>query len=121
MISPPKKKRKLWKSDRVPLLPQTESSQERNALGRFSGLRDFLFETVYTSSIAKREDKKAQELLKRLFDYYCRHPEQLPDEYKTAIEEEGVERKVCDYIAGMTDRYAIAVYKNLYIPEVWKA
>jgi len=84
-------------------------------------MRDFLFETVYTSSIAKREDKKAQELLKRLFDYYCRHPEQLPDEYKTAIEEEGVERKVCDYIAGMTDRYAIAVYKNLYIPEVWKA
>ena len=83
-------------------------------------MRNFLFERVYTSSPAKKEDKKAQDLLESLFEHFCRHPEQMPEDYKKTIEEEGVERKVCDYISSMTDRYAINLYQKLHIPEVWK-
>ena len=84
------------------------------------GLREFLFERVYRNPVAKSEESKAQEMLIRLFEYYVRHPEKMPPLYRDNCESEGVERCVCDFIAGMTDRYAIEVYSGLYIPKVWK-
>lgn len=83
-------------------------------------MRAFLGENVYRNSPAKDEEKKAMELLCRLFEYYVKNPEQLPAFYRDHIEAEGVGRMVCDYIAGMTDQYAIATYRSLAIPEVWK-
>ncbi len=83
-------------------------------------LRAFLFENVYRNPIAKSEEVKAQEMLIRLYDYFVRHPERMPDLYRRNCEEESVERCACDFIAGMTDRYAIEVYSDLYIPKVWK-
>lgn len=83
-------------------------------------MRSFLTERVYHNSPAKTEQSKAEELLTRLFEHYVAHPEQMPLFYYKNTETEGVERMVCDYISGMSDRYAIASYRRLFIPEVWK-
>lgn len=83
-------------------------------------LRKFLFENVYTNPIAKSEDNKAQELLARLFEYYVKHPDKMPELYFQNAKKEPVERCVCDFIASMTDRYAIERYTELFIPQVWK-
>ena len=58
-------------------------------------------------------------MLEILFDHFVKNPEKLPETYKRNIDEEGVPRCVCDYISGMTDRYAIDLYTNLFIPQVW--
>lgn len=83
-------------------------------------LRKFLFENVYTNPIAKSEDNKAQELLVRLFEYYVKHPQKMPELYYKNTQSEPVERCVCDFVASMTDRYAIDRYTELFIPQVWK-
>lgn len=82
-------------------------------------LRKFLFETVYTSPVAKGEEGKAKEMLAHLFRHFEEHPEQLPGIYGRNLERDGVKRCVCDYISGMTDRYAIEKYKELFIPRGW--
>ena len=82
-------------------------------------LRAFLFANVYTNSRAKAEEGKAKEMLAQLFDYFSTHPEQMPELYFQNVESEGVGRCVCDFISGMTDRYAIETYKKLFIPKVW--
>lgn len=83
-------------------------------------LRAFLFERVYHDSVAKSEETKAKELLGRLFEYYVAHPEQMDGIYKKELAWEPVERCVCDFLSGMTDRYAIATYNELFIPKVWR-
>ena len=83
-------------------------------------LRKFLFENVYTDPVAKSEDNKAQELLARLFDYYVKHPDEMPALYYNNTKTEPVERCVCDFVSSMTDRYAIERYTELFIPQVWK-
>ena len=83
-------------------------------------LREFLFANVYRNPIAKSEESKAQEMLLRLFEYFVRHPDRMPALYRRNCAEESVERCVCDFISGMTDRYAIEVYSGLYIPKVWR-
>ena len=83
-------------------------------------LRSFLFEAVYRNPLAKSEEGKAKELLARLYEYYVKHPEELTGVYKKELEYEPVERCVCDFISGMTDRYAIETYRRLFIPEVWR-
>ena len=83
-------------------------------------LRDFLFKNVYFNPKAKKEESKAKELLESLYYYYQKDPEKLPDVYKRNIDDEGVDRCVCDFISGMTDRYAIELYRNLFIPKVWE-
>jgi len=83
-------------------------------------LREFLFERVYRNPVAKSEESKAQEMLMRLFEHYVRHPDAMPELYRRNTEIESVERCVCDFLSGMTDRYAIEVYSDLYIPKVWR-
>lgn len=83
-------------------------------------LRSFLKKNVYTDSIAKAEENKAQDLLISLYQYYQERPEQLPPLYRRNLECDGVGRCVCDFISGMTDRYAIAHYEDIFIPKVWK-
>ena len=82
-------------------------------------LRNFLFENVYTNPVAKGEEGKAEELLAALYQYFVEKPELLPKEQKRWLETEGVQRAVCDYIAGMTDRYAVTLYRQLFIPKMW--
>jgi dGTPase len=59
-------------------------------------------------------------LLERLYEYYLAHPEEMPGLYVGNIERDGVARCVCDYISGMSDRYAIETYRELFIPKVWR-
>jgi len=83
-------------------------------------LRAFLFENVYYNPKAKKEESKAKAMLEELYDYYQTYPEKIPDTYKRTIDEEGVGRCVCDFLSAMTDRYAIDLYKDLFIPHVWE-
>lgn len=83
-------------------------------------LRAFLFENVYLNPVAKGEENKAMELLASLYDYFVKHPDKMPRMYIENLETESVERCVCDYISGMTDRYAIDIYNELFIPRVWR-
>ncbi|MBR7184678.1 MAG: deoxyguanosinetriphosphate triphosphohydrolase [Clostridia bacterium] len=82
-------------------------------------LREFLFERVYRNPVAKGEESKAKEMLFRLFEYFVNNPERMPELYVRSLDEESVERCVCDYLSGMTDRYAIDLYRALFIPRVW--
>ncbi len=83
-------------------------------------LRSFLFANVYTNKLAKSEEDKAIEMLRILFDYFVKHPEEMPDIYRRNIEKETVQRCVCDYISGMTDRYATNLFRDLYVPNSWR-
>ena len=90
--------------------------------GALYGLRAFLYEKVYTNPVAKGQEEKAMELVKQLYLYYLSHLELLPEEYRTMMKQrdERVEQIVCDYVAGMTDNYAIRKYSECFIPNVWK-
>ena len=83
-------------------------------------LREFMFERVYRNPVAKGEESKAREMLKRLYDYYFQHPEALPEDFQPQMSLEGMERTVCDYIAGMTDNYAVDKYTQIFIPAGWQ-
>ena len=85
------------------------------------GLRSFMFVNVYTNPIAKGQESKAESLVKHLYEYYYEHIELLPQDYLRLIEERGElkERVVCDYIAGMTDHYAIERFQEINIPKFW--
>lgn len=86
-----------------------------------TGLRSFLFEAVYTNSVAKGEEGKAKRMLQELFNYYVARPETLPEEFLEFIEN-GHDREtvVCDYIAGMTDNYAVLKFQEAFEPSGWK-
>ena len=82
-------------------------------------LRSFMFENVYRSPIAKAEESKAQDMLRRMFDYYIANPWALPEDFSPQLSFEGLERTVCDYIAGMTDNYAVDKFTQIFIPVGW--
>lgn len=82
-------------------------------------LRSFMFERVYRNPVAKGEESKAREMLQRLYTYYIAHPEALPEDFQPQLSFDGMERTVCDYIAGMTDKYAVDKYTELFIPAGW--
>lgn len=83
-------------------------------------MRNFMFEKVYVGSAAKQEAGKAQMVIKQLFHYLMENPEKLPPEARSFAEGEGIERVVCDYIAGMTDRFIINLYKETFVPKPWE-
>ena len=82
-------------------------------------LRSFMLENVYRNTIAKGEESKAKDMLSRMFEYYMKHPEALPEDFHPQLSFEGLERTVCDYIAGMTDNYAVDKYTEIFIPVGW--
>ena len=83
-------------------------------------LREFMFERVYMNPDVKSEERKAESLMKTLYEYYLKHLDRLPKEYLQMINMgESRDRVACDYVASMTDRYAIALYEELFIPKSW--
>lgn len=94
------------------MTPAVENAMEQ--------LRSFMFERVYKNPIAKGEEAKAREILKRLFEYYIGHPDKIPSDFHPQLDFDGMERTVCDYIAGMTDKYAMYKYDELFIPLAWQ-
>ena len=82
-------------------------------------LRSFMFERVYRNPIAKGEESKAKDMLRRLYEYYYAHPEAIPQDFQPQLSLDGMERTVCDYIAGMTDNYAVHKYTEIFVPSGW--
>ena len=94
------------------MTPQVEEAME--------ALRNFMFERVYKNPKAKGEEAKARDILKQLYDYYIHHPNAIPADFRPQLDFDGMERTVCDYIAGMTDKYAMYKYEELFIPLAWQ-
>jgi dGTPase len=81
-------------------------------------LRDFLYKYVYESGISKEEFRKARKILLDLYNYYMEHTGEVFKEFpKESID--GKDRLVCDFIAGMTDRFALMMYEKLFLPQPW--
>ncbi len=83
-------------------------------------LRSFMFERVYRNPVAKGEETKAKDMLKRLYEHYFHNPHQLPEDFQPQMSFDGLERTVCDYIAGMTDNYAVDKFSEIFIPMGWQ-
>ena len=82
-------------------------------------LRSFMFEHVYRNPVAKGQETKAKDMLRRMFEYYINNPHKLPDDFQPQMSFDGLERTVCDYIAGMTDKYAVDKFTEISIPSGW--
>lgn len=91
------------------MLP-TELGKEKAELDRF------LYQNVYCSYRVTRMQKKAGRFIEAVFCEYVKHPEQMPPEHQECVRAEGVHRAVCDYVAGMTDRYIQEEYQKLFAP-----
>ena len=85
----------------------------------FEQLHRCMFATVYSNDSVKREERKVPELISFVYEYFVKNPDKLPEEYFGTAKAEGKERAVCDYLAGMTDRYAVEQFKNLFVPRSW--
>lgn len=83
-------------------------------------LHEFLFDSVYKNPVAKSEETKVYGIIEGIFNNLIKNPQKMGTEYLKIIETEGEKRAIADYIAGMTDHYAITVYSDIYIPKAWK-
>lgn len=104
-------------SDLVSTSAGREVRLSEDAFRALDVLRDFLFDRVYLRDEARAEQDKAVGLVRSLFAFYLEHPEQIPDEYHRAPGD--LPTRVADYIAGMTDRYALRTYERLFLPQGW--
>lgn len=80
----------------------------------------FMYANVYRNPVAKGEESKVFGMLEALFRYYLEEPRRLPEDYIALLDEYGAERVVCDYVAGMTDKFAIDKFEEIFIPANWK-
>lgn len=87
--------------------------------GEFENLRNFMFERVYKNPVAKGEEVKARRVVEELFRYYMQHVDLLPDEFLIHREADGDERVVADFIACMTDNYAVDRFNGIFVPRSW--
>jgi dGTPase len=100
-------------------MDQGEIKQSPACGSAMAKLRAFMFQAVYHNPVAKGEESKAQGMIARLFEYYQKDPDRLPPDFQDIRAREGVDRAVCDYIAGMTDKYAVEKYCEAYVPTAW--
>ncbi|MFU0799690.1 MAG: deoxyguanosinetriphosphate triphosphohydrolase [Xylanivirga thermophila] len=82
-------------------------------------LRKFMFEEVYLNEWARNEEKKAAYVIEELYSYFLKYADKLPSEYYCNIDFYGVQQVVCDYIAGMSDRYALNLFYETFMPHAW--
>ena len=105
-----------------------ESSMEKNHIEMSSeiyeammDLRKIMFQNVYDHPEAKKEEKKAIKMLKKLYTYYIENPDEMSAEYRQLMKKgESKTQVVCDYLAGMTDQYSMAKFRKIYIPKAWE-
>jgi dGTPase len=81
---------------------------------------NFMYDNVYLNPIAKSEESKVSGILGGIFEHYMKNPEKLPAEYRAIAEADGLQRAVSDYVSGMTDKYAMYVYGEVFIPAAWQ-
>lgn len=84
-------------------------------------LRDFMFQHVYWNPVARDEETKAKDIIGNLYDHYLKHPEEIPADFRSQLDFSGIEQTVCDYIAGMTDQYAVYKFSEIFIPTAWQS
>lgn len=95
-----------------------ELSMDAEMQSCFDELHSFMFERVYLNNTAKKEEKKIPKLIEALYEYFYKHTDEIPSHI--LIHSEGdTDRAVCDYIAGMTDKYAVELFKEIFIPKSW--
>ncbi len=82
-------------------------------------LRSFMFENVYTNPAAKREEEKAKHVVEALYRFFVQNPKKMPSEFVARIQSDGLEIATADFIAMMTDRYAVQCYEAHFVPKVW--
>lgn len=100
---------------------KAEILQSESVAAAMTGLRRYMFDTVYKSPVVKGEEQKAQTMLKELFFHYCNDPDSMPESYKIFLKRgEPVEIVVADYISGMTDQYAVQKYEEFFVPHGWR-
>ena len=104
----------LAQSEGKPEILMSEPVQEAT-----DTMRAFLFKNVYQDSWRSDEEQKCDFIIKRLFEYFSDAPERMPQEFRQIAEEEGIPRAVTDFIASMTDRYAIRLFRQLFMPEAF--
>ncbi len=85
----------------------------------FGMLHNFMFDMVYTNPACKSEESKAEQMIKTLYEHFSKYPEKMPELYTGIASREGAEIAACDYIAGMTDGYAVKIFNDLFIPKSW--
>ncbi len=90
-------------------------------LAATNALREFMFNNVYQNSLAKSDDHKVRFVIEQLFAHFTAHPEEIPPDLRAINEQhnEPIDCAVVDYIAGMTDRYALKKFNDIYIPRMW--
>lgn len=76
-------------------------------------LKSFLYKTLYRHPSVIKTSDQGRDMISVLFKYFQQHPKEIPETYRIRIESEGLDRSVCDFVAGMTDRYAETVFKDL--------
>ena len=99
---------------------QPKISMSKEVAEATGELRKYMFLHVYLVDYAKREEEKASYILKMLYGYYMEHPEMISPEYMQGIDMGSPQRGVVDYIAGMSDRFAIAKFEELFVPRPWQ-
>ncbi len=92
---------------------------EPNCKKAYEELHTFMYNSVYLNPYAKKEEEKVPHIIESLFKYYIKKIEKLPENLREIAEIDGKNIAVADFIAGMTDRYAIESYQNLYVPKSW--
>ena len=97
--------------------PATDQAVAAGLRSALDALRDFLFAEVYLRTAANDEHERAIRLLRELFAHFLAHPEELPPEYHRAPGD--LPTRVADFVAGMTDRYAVRTYEQLFLPQGW--
>lgn len=93
-----------------------------DALAAMNELRNYMFANVYHSKVVKTDEEldKIRNMIFFLYDYYKKNPERLPEERRAMIDECGIDEVVKDHIAGMTDRFAVGVFNDIFVPRGWK-
>lgn len=86
----------------------------------FSLFYEFMFKSVYMNVKAKGEESKVFGIINGIFGYYVDNPDELPEDYRKVLHTDGLRRAVSDYISGMTDKYALHVYEELFVPDAWQ-
>lgn len=101
---------------------QADISMSEKVERAMKDLRTFMFERVYLNPVAKQEEKKAIHMIQNLYWFYMENLDEIPREYQSMRGESGVnkEQMVCDYIAGMTDTYAVKKFEDYFVPKSWK-
>ena len=112
-----------WATGEVPVPPDVSITMSPAILEATNQLREFMFRNVYLTGLAKADDHKVHYIIEQLYRHFTSHPDDIPADLRRIVSERGepIEQAAVDYIAGMTDRFALKVFNTLFVPRTWGA